>query len=309
MSNEATQTVIDIGNINLTGNIIPHLWRKYLKFDNGKTDLLAIDILSELVYWYRPTIIKEDSYGGSISYNKKFKSDLLQKSYAELADYSGCSKRQAIDAIVRLEKKGILTRVFRTIETFKGVLCRNVLFIEMHPKALMDITNVGPPTSQRGTSIRSNVAPPTSQCGTNTEITTEITTDISLYNGRNAREKKTKISLEELSVVHIKDWLSDKRMSGMYINHDEHMVLEGFKDYCKANGKTCKDYVAAYRNAFKWNSNQPTGNTNGQQNTASNISTGQRKHLEANAAAEHGANEAIRSRAERNKAIMLENGR
>ena len=146
MTNEATQTVIDIGNINYKGNIIPHLWRSHITFANGKPDLLGMDILSEIVYWYRPTIVRNESAQGTISYKKKFKSDLLQKSYAELAEYSGCSKRQVTDAIIRLEKKGLITRVFRSIETLKGVVSHNILFIEIHPEALKNITNGTPPT-------------------------------------------------------------------------------------------------------------------------------------------------------------------
>jgi len=69
----------------------------------------------------------------------------------------------------------------------------------------------------------------------------------------NSKRKNEKISLEELTVDHIQDWLIQKRVSGKYLTIDEHELLEKFKDYCLSKGKTYKDYVAAYRNAFKWN--------------------------------------------------------
>lgn len=69
--------------------------------------------------------------------------------------------------------------------------------------------------------------------------------------------EKGKITLENLSVLHIADWLSEKRKSGKYVKHDENAILELFKDYCKAKGKVYKDYVAAYRNAFEWDKCQP----------------------------------------------------
>lgn len=63
---------------------------------------------------------------------------------------------------------------------------------------------------------------------------------------------KKKITLQELSVGHVQEWLVAKRKEGKYIFHDEHQVLEVFKDYCLAKGKKYSDYIAAYRNAFEW---------------------------------------------------------
>lgn len=72
-------------------------------------------------------------------------------------------------------------------------------------------------------------------------------------------EKKKKVTLENLSVEHVAEWLAEKRIQGKYINHDENFILEKFKDYCKSKGKTYVDYIAAYRNAFAWKECQPDG--------------------------------------------------
>ncbi len=66
-----------------------------------------------------------------------------------------------------------------------------------------------------------------------------------------------KISLEELSVDHIAQWLKEKRALGKYLQHDEHTILERFKDYCLSKGRKYNDFIAAYRNAFEWDNNQP----------------------------------------------------
>jgi hypothetical protein len=67
------------------------------------------------------------------------------------------------------------------------------------------------------------------------------------------KEKKgARVGLDDLAVYHIADWLAEKRKGGAYINHDPQMVLDGFRDYCQANGKKYVDYIAAYRNAFGW---------------------------------------------------------
>jgi len=66
-----------------------------------------------------------------------------------------------------------------------------------------------------------------------------------------------RVSLDGLSVDHIAEWLARKRVQGKYISHDEHFVLEQFKDYCKSKGKRYEDYIAAYRGAFEWDRCQP----------------------------------------------------
>ncbi len=71
------------------------------------------------------------------------------------------------------------------------------------------------------------------------------------------RGRKTRIGLEDLSVDHIADWLARKRAEGKYLRHDEHFVLEQFKDYCTSKGKTYVDYIAAYRGAFEWDRCRP----------------------------------------------------
>lgn len=73
----------------------------------------------------------------------------------------------------------------------------------------------------------------------------------------NDKRASKKLTLDELSVVHISDWISEKRAEGKYINHDENFILEYFKNYCKSKGKKYDDYIAAYRNAFEWDSCQP----------------------------------------------------
>jgi hypothetical protein len=76
-------------------------------------------------------------------------------------------------------------------------------------------------------------------------------------------KKKKRVSLEDLSINHIAEWLCEKRAAGKYINHDEKFILEYFKNYCTSKEKRYKDYVAALRNAFEWDSCQPKGYQNG----------------------------------------------
>lgn len=91
--------------------------------------------------------------------------------------------------------------------------------------------------------------------GTNADTTTTTTT---VNNNKGP-------GLKELSVSHIEKWLEGKRVGGKYTTIDEHRLLEMFKDYCSSKGKTYKDYVAGFRNAFEWH-NAPRKGTHNENN-------------------------------------------
>lgn len=81
------------------------------------------------------------------------------------------------------------------------------------------------------------------------------------YSKEAETKSKAKVSLDELSVDHIAEWLAKKRLQGKYINHNEHDILETFKNYVESKQKKGKplyeNFIAAYRNSFEWDSNQP----------------------------------------------------
>lgn len=71
------EIVDKLRSINLTGNVIPQQWYKQLTYDSGNAYLLAITILSDIYYWYKPAEIRDELSGNLIGYKKKFKSDFL----------------------------------------------------------------------------------------------------------------------------------------------------------------------------------------------------------------------------------------
>ena len=187
MKGSGNEIVDMVGRISITGNIIPQIWYKTITHPSGKPYLEAIVILSDIVYWYRPTEVRDERTGEVIAYRKRFKADLLQRSYADLAQQFGISKREATNAVVALEKIGVVRRHLRTIDV-NGTKMANVLFLELVPKALLALTcgEVTPITFksdtshvQKGDLSRSEVTPLTFKSETNTENTTENTTETS----------------------------------------------------------------------------------------------------------------------------------
>ena len=128
-----------MASIQITGNVIPQIWYKTITKENGKPHLLAISILADIVYWYRPAEVRDEATGQLIGYRKKFKADLLQRSYDQFAELFGESKRSITDAVIRLEMLGVIKREFRVIE-IAGVKYNNVLFLDFFPERLYSLT-------------------------------------------------------------------------------------------------------------------------------------------------------------------------
>lgn len=131
-----------IATMAVTGNVIPATWYKTITTSSGKADLVAINILSDVLYWYRPREVRDECTGDVIAYQKRFASDYLQRSYEQLSEHFGISKRQAKDAVVRLEELGAVKRIFRNVECGSGMM-GNVMFIAIDPKRIAELTYLG----------------------------------------------------------------------------------------------------------------------------------------------------------------------
>jgi len=129
-----------MAEINITGNVIPQEWYKQVVRKNGKPHLLAITILGDIVYWYRPTEIRDEATGLTTGWKKKFRDDLLQKSYKAYSNLYGESKDSVKAAFDVLEDLGIIKRYFRDIVHSDGTESNNVMYIELFTDRVRDIT-------------------------------------------------------------------------------------------------------------------------------------------------------------------------
>ena len=127
-------------NFRLSGNIIPPIWYKRITFDNGKPQMLAINILADIVYWYRPMEIRDEHTGQVIEYRKKFKADLLQRGYKQICDFFGCSEKQARDSLRLLENIGLIKRVVRLVKFDGESAAQNRMFIELNVEKVKEIS-------------------------------------------------------------------------------------------------------------------------------------------------------------------------
>ena len=144
-----TPEVEAIDDMSWRGNTTPGEWYAWLKFppdkkareknQPGRTDSIACMILGEIVYWYRGTEVIKDGVEVPGLRSRKFRGDMLQKSYGDLVEKFGLSKKQTVQAVLRLEKAGLIARVLRSVK-LKSRCLHNVLFIQIFPDRLREIT-------------------------------------------------------------------------------------------------------------------------------------------------------------------------
>ncbi|QKE07609.1 DnaD domain-containing protein [Bacillus cereus] len=181
--------VTEIGGLNFKGNVVDHEWFNYITFSNGKPHIVAIMVLSEIVYWYRPTVIRGE-IDGKVTYKKKFKADKLQKNYQQLADTFGFTKLQVKRACDLLTDMLLIKIEFRTINA-DGKILNNVMFVEPVPTEIKKISSMYQQieeglgylevnrvvSSKSRPSSLTSKGSPNFKVKTNTEITTKITTE------------------------------------------------------------------------------------------------------------------------------------
>lgn len=125
-------------SVKITGNIVPLSWLKNITYDNGKPAYTAILLLADIVYWYTPTEQRAES-GETLGLRKKIKADLLQRSYAQITEIFGFSKKEARCALELLERIGVIYRDLRTV-VINGKKNSNVMYIGLCVDRLTEIT-------------------------------------------------------------------------------------------------------------------------------------------------------------------------
>ena len=129
-----------MGSIYISGNFIPSVWYRTITKENGKPYLLAIVILADIVYWYRPSEVRDQGTGHILGWKKKFSEDILRQSYQYYADLFGESKKTVKTAMDKLEKSQVIRREFRTVSYGDGLVSNNVMYVELIPDMLYRLT-------------------------------------------------------------------------------------------------------------------------------------------------------------------------
>jgi hypothetical protein len=135
--------VVDhIGQMHFEGNILDHRWllAPELRLKSGLINLPALVVLSDLVYWHRPTIVRDELSNAIIAVRKKFEHEHLWKDYDTWGASLGLTKRQVQDAITFLAKAGLVKRTTGRITSRSGFRSNTLPFFTLIPEKLAEIT-------------------------------------------------------------------------------------------------------------------------------------------------------------------------
>jgi hypothetical protein len=133
--------VRQITELRITGNMIPNTWTEFIVHGKKREpDFLAIHILSDVVYWYRASVKKDEGTGLVTHVKKRFKTDKLQRSYAQLAELFNMSKARVKKSVDLLIDQGLIEREFRNITPEMGSPLNNVMFLAPVPDKIREIS-------------------------------------------------------------------------------------------------------------------------------------------------------------------------
>ena len=115
----------------MDGNVTPRAWyaSPSLQHANGKPNLVAITLLADILFWYRPFEVRIEGAGTGTEYRQKFAADKLRMHYKSWGDGFGFTQRQVEDAMAFLREKGLVTVETRAVATAVGII-PNCAFIE-----------------------------------------------------------------------------------------------------------------------------------------------------------------------------------
>lgn len=187
-----------------SGNVIPHIWWKKILFKNDKPAYTAINILADLLYWYKPFEVRDEDTGQSLGFRKKFKGDALQRSYSQFEEIYGFSKKQIRTAGDILEELGLVKRDPRTIHN-NGVTSSNVMFWLIDVEKIKELTYTMLPCKSIAIAPQVNTPLPTGQYVYReyTENTNIISEQPPLVEIEEIEEEKSdKYTLEECLFYH-----------------------------------------------------------------------------------------------------------
>ena len=125
-------TIVDkLGQMDFTGNIVNPNWNYHVTNEKDKPNYLAVQILAEIVYWTRPSVVVNNETG-VVEFKKKFShGDYYQVSYSQLEEKFNCTLKQAQSAMKLLFETGVIKQ--HLINDEHGI---NQMYLEVVPEVL-----------------------------------------------------------------------------------------------------------------------------------------------------------------------------
>lgn len=136
--------VAEVGTLHLVGNITPNAWCQHITNGRGNPDWTAIQVLAEIVGWWRPPKDAPDERLPRPRFAKKARHTeegtlVMECPYEDLARTFNISRRMAKKAVRKLEKEG-LVEVYQLSIRVGGQILNNVIHVRPLARAIERIT-------------------------------------------------------------------------------------------------------------------------------------------------------------------------
>lgn len=139
--NNPTPEVLALIDLSPHGDVIDGNWYRHVKGKTGNTHHLAVAILGDIVWWYRPVIVRDEITGAIKGYQKKFKGHKLQRSLKHLEEKFGASRQQVRSALDVLVHNQLIDIELATVRLESGAIANNVRFIGINSARIIEISD------------------------------------------------------------------------------------------------------------------------------------------------------------------------
>lgn len=181
--------------------------------------------MADIVYWYRPSEVRDQGTGQILGWKKKFSEDILRQSYQYYADLFGESKKTVKAAMDKLEKLQVIRREFRTVSYGDGLVCNNVMYVELNPDILYQLTFPEEISAMKGTN---NSCADVSDNKKGGSLPTKSDSPMEIYGGRGIPKGKKVSTNLEADYDEMDNIIPTKRDTGLSRNGDTYPYTSAY---------------------------------------------------------------------------------
>jgi len=97
-----------VSRLDFSGNLVPLSWLQHIRTEHGRVDLGAVIILSEIVFWYRWRIVRDERTGNIARVEQRFRGPRFTRSIRAWSSGFGLTIKQVRRSLATLKRLGVL---------------------------------------------------------------------------------------------------------------------------------------------------------------------------------------------------------
>lgn len=102
-------TLTTMDRLSFVGYTIPFAWRNHIVTPNGQPNLIAMNLLSEIIYWYQPDHLYDENTGEFLKLEKRFKGTCFCHFAQAFEENFGLTADEVSAGLALLASLGLIT--------------------------------------------------------------------------------------------------------------------------------------------------------------------------------------------------------